>query len=115
MPSGKKDPQKDAVYREKWLLSQNSSFYTIQIMGVHDEGRLLRFIKSDLPATRTNLAYYQTSYKGKDWYPLLYGVFASPKEASSAMKKLPTHIQESSPWIRRLSSVQKALQKQSKP
>jgi type II secretory pathway predicted ATPase ExeA len=115
IPFEKKDPQKDAVYREKWLLSQNSSFYTIQILGVHDESLLLRFIKSDLTATRTNLAYYQTSYKGKDWYPLLYGVFASPKEASSAIKKLPAHIQASSPWIRKLSSVQKAIQKQSKP
>jgi DamX protein len=89
-----------AVYREKWLLSQNSSYYTIQILGVQDEKRLLNFIESRLAATQMNLAYYQTSYKGKDWYPLLYGVYASHKEASSAMKELPTHIKKSSPWIR---------------
>jgi type II secretory pathway predicted ATPase ExeA len=113
--SEKENTEEQAVYREKWLLSQNSSFYTIQILGVHDEGRLLRFIESDLPSPRTNLAYYQTSYRGKDWYPLLYGVYASQKDASSALKKLPTHIQKSSPWIRRLSSVQKTIQKQSRP
>ena len=103
------------VYREKWLLSQNSSYYTIQILGVHDERRLFNFIERDLTATQTNLAYYQTRYKGRDWYPLLYGVYASQREASSAMKQLPNHIQKSSPWIRRLSSVQKAIQKQTKP
>jgi DamX protein len=104
-----------SVYREKWLLSQNASYYTIQILGVHDEGRLVHFIEKDLTATRTNLAYYQTRHNGKDWYPLLYGVYASQKEASSAMQQLPPHIQEASPWIRRLSSVQKAIQKQTKP
>jgi DamX protein len=114
-PPEKKDTPEDSVLREKWLLSQNSAYYTIQILGVHDEKRLLRFIKSDLPEPGTNLAYYQTSYKGKDWYPLLYGVFPSQKEASSALKKLPVHIQKSSPWIRKLSSVHKAIQQQTKP
>ena len=104
-----------AVYREQWLLSQNSSSYTIQILGVHDERRLLNFIEKDLTATQTNLAYYQTRHKGKDWYRLLYGVYASQKEASSAMRQLPPHIQEASPWIRRMSSVHKAIQKQTKP
>jgi septal ring-binding cell division protein DamX len=114
-PPEKKDTPEDSVFREKWLLSQNSSYYTIQILGVHDEKRLLRFIKSDLPEPGTNVAYYQTSYKGKDWYPLLYGVFPSQKEASSALKKLPVNIQKSSPWIRKLSSVHKAIQQQTKP
>lgn len=104
-----------AVYREKWLLSQKSSDYTIQILGVHDKGRLLNFIENDLTQTQTNLAYYQTTYKGRDWYPLLYGIYASQQEASAVMKQLPAHIQKSSPWIRRLSSVQKAIQKQTKP
>ena len=113
--SEKENIEGKAVYREKWLLSQNSSYYTIQILGVHDESRLLNFIENDLSATQTNLAYYQASYKGKDWYPLLYGVYASQREASAAMKQLPTHIQKSSPWIRKLSSVQKAIQKQTKP
>ncbi len=104
-----------SVYREKWLLSQNASHYTIQILGVHDERRLVHFIEKDLTATQTNLAYYQTRHKGKEWYPLLYGVYGSQKEASSAMQQLPPRIQEASPWIRRLSSVQKAIQKQTKP
>jgi type II secretory pathway predicted ATPase ExeA len=114
-PAKKKDILENNIFREKWLLSQNASYYTIQILGVHDEKRLLRFIKNDLPEPDTNLAYYQTNYKGKKWYPLLYGIFPSQKEASLALKKLPIHIQKSSPWIRKLSSVQKAIQQQTKP
>ena len=112
---GKEHAGGKAIYREEWLLSQNSSYYTIQILGVHDEELLLKFIENDLTATQTNLAYYHTRRKGKDWYPLLYGVYPSPKEASSAIKQLPPHIQQSSPWIRSLSSVQNAILKQTKP
>ncbi len=112
---GKEHAGGKAIYREEWLLSQNSSYYTIQILGVHDEELLLKFIENDLTTTQTNLAYYHTRRKGKDWYPLLYGVYASPKEASSAIKQLPPHIQQSSPWIRSLSSVQNAILKQTKP
>ncbi len=112
---GKEHTGGKAIYREEWLLSQNSSYYTIQILGVQDEVLLLKFIENDLTETQTNLAYYRTSRKGKDWYPLLYGVYASKKEASSAIKQLPPHIQKASPWIRSLSSIQSAILKQTKP
>ena len=108
-------PDEKKVNREDWLLSQESSGYTIQILGVRNEKRLLNFIENALPSKINKLAYYQTSYKGKDWYPLVYGVYASQKEAASAMKQLPANIQKTSPWIRKMSSVQRAIRKRSKP
>jgi DamX protein len=103
----------EKIHREKWLLTQNSADYTIQILGVRNEKRLQNFVeKTRLPKDR-KIAYYQTSYKGKDWYPLLYGVYATKTEASSAMKELPATVQKASPWIRRMSSVQRAIQRQS--
>lgn len=110
----KEKTEKNAVHREKWLLSQKSSHYTIQILGVRNEKLLLNFINENLPAKHREIAYYQTSYKGKDWYPLLYGVYATEKDASIAIKKLPGEIRKASPWIRRMSSVQKAIRKRSK-
>ena len=101
------------IHRENWLLTQNSAYYTIQILGVRNEKRLQNFVEENRLSKEDHIAYYQTSYKGKDWYPLLYGVYATKTEASSAMKELPPTVQKASPWIRRMSSVHRAIQKQS--
>jgi DamX protein len=110
----KQKTEKKTAHREEWLLSQKSSHYTIQIMGVRNEKWLLRFIHENLPEQHHEIAYYQTSYKGKDWYPLLYGVYATKEDASTAMKELPKEIKKASPWIRQMSAVQKAIRKRSK-
>jgi septal ring-binding cell division protein DamX len=101
------------IHREKWLLTQNSAYYTIQILGVRSEKRLQDFVEKNIRPKERNIAYYHTRYKGKDWYPLLYGVYATKTEASSAMKELPPTVQKASPWIRRMSSVHRAIQVQS--
>ena len=106
-------PGTGKIYRENWLLTQNSAYYTIQILGVRNEKRLQDFVEENISSKEHNIAYYQTSYKGKDWYPLLYGVYASKTEASSAIKELPPTVQKVSPWIRRMSSVHRAIQRQS--
>jgi DamX protein len=106
-------PGAGKIHREKWLLTQNSAYYTIQILGVRNEKRLQNFVEENIQAKERNIAYYQTRYKGKDWYPLLYGVYATKTEASSAMKELPPTVQKASPWIRRMSSVHRAIQVQS--
>lgn len=106
-------PGAGKIHREKWLLTQNSAYYTIQILGVRNEKRLQNFVEENIRSKERNIAYYQTSYKGKDWYPLLYGVYATKTEASSAMKELPPTVQKASPWIRRMSSVHRAIQVQS--
>jgi septal ring-binding cell division protein DamX len=101
-PSEKENAEKQAVYREEWLLSQRSTDFTIQILGVRSEKRLLDF-------------NYKSSYKNKDWYPLLFGVYATKKEASSVIKLLPPDIQKASPWIRKMSSIQRAIRKHASP
>jgi septal ring-binding cell division protein DamX len=102
-----------AIHREKWLLSHNPSFYTIQILGVRNEQTLLDFIKNHkLREQPGKIAYYRTTYQGAVWYPLLYGVYASKEEALSGIKELPASIQQSTPWVRRLSAVQAAIRKQ---
>ena len=100
------------VYREDWLLSQKSSSYTIQILGVRNEKYLLDFIETKLIAQPNVIAYYKTSYQGKVWYPLLFGVYDTKKEASSSMKQLPPKLQDASPWIRKMSFIQRAIRKQ---
>ncbi len=101
---------KYTIYRESWLLDQESSFYTMQVLGVRNEESLLNFIKAHKLLQSQNVAYYKTVYKGKQWYPLLYGVYPTKSEAVAAVKKLPDKIQKSVPWIRQMSAVQKEVQ-----
>jgi DamX protein len=114
-PAGKEDAEKQSVYREDWLLSQRSSDFTIQILGVRSEKRLLDFIDKKLTSKPTDIAYFKSSYKGKEWYPLLFGVYTTKKEASSAVKMLPPDIQKAMPWIRKMSSIQRAIRKHASP
>ena len=101
---------KKSIHREDWLLSINAEHYTIQIMGVSNEDSLLYFIKKDQLLDQNRLAYYKAAYKKKNWYPLLYGVYATKKEARLAANELPARFREASPWIRKISTVQKEIQ-----
>ena len=106
----KKDAAKNTIYRESWLLDQNSSFYTLQVLGVRNEEWLLNFIKVHKLLQTQNVAYYKTVYKGQQWYPLLYGVYPTKSEAAEAVKELPDKVQESIPWIRKILAIQKEVQ-----
>jgi len=97
------------IHSEKWLLSQESSFYTIQLMGARKEALLFNFVEKNRLLEQNEIAYYQTTFKGKPWFQLLYGVYAAKKDAQSVADNLPPKIRKSSPWIRRLSAVQKAI------
>ena len=103
------------IHREKWLLSQGSSYYTIQLMGVRKEALLFDFIERNQLLKQNEIAIYQSTFKDKAWFQLLYGVYATKKDAQAAADKLPLKIRKSSPWIRRLSAVQKTIRGKSCP
>lgn len=100
-----------SIRREKWLLSQKPASYTIQLMGVRDEALLFDFIKKYQLLRQNEVALYQTRFKDKPWFQLLYGIYASKKDALLAADNLPPKIRQLSPWVRRLSGVQKAIRR----
>ncbi len=108
-------PEERIVHNEKWLLSQGSSRYTIQIMGARKEALLYDFVRRNQLLEQNEIAFYQTTFKDKPWFQLLYGVYATKKDAQSAADNLPPKIRKSSPWIRRLSAVQKVIRNQAAP
>ena len=97
------------VHNETWLLSQGPSRYTIQIMGTRNETLLYDFVKRNQLLEQNEIAFYQTTFQDKPWFQLLYGVYATKKDAQSAADSLPPNIRKSTPWIRRLSAVQKVI------
>ena len=105
----KKSAEKNTIYRESWLLDQDASYYTLQVLGVRNEEFLLDFINRHQLLQKKSVAYYKTVYKGKQWYPLLYGVYPTKSEAADAIGELPDRVQKSIPWIRKVSVVQKEV------
>ena len=101
---------KNTIYRESWLLDQEASFYTLQVLGVRNEESLLNFVKDHKLLLNQNVAYYKTVYKGNQWYPLLYGVYPTKSDAADAVQELPDKVQQSIPWLRKMSAVQKEVQ-----
>jgi len=97
------------VRREKWLLSQDTASYTIQIIGVSNEKSLLDFIEKNQLLKLNEIAYYESTFKGKPWYQLLYGIYPTKQDARLAANKLPENFRPSEPWIRSISAVQKTI------
>ena len=103
------------IQREQWLLAQRPSDYTIQLLGVRSEQSLLAFVNQYGLDQSGDAAYYRSRFKGGIWYPLVYGVYANPKQAQSAIAGLPEKIRSMSPWIRKMSAVQSEIRKAASP
>ena len=116
--SSAKPPQKDLkdrLHREDWLLKQSPSDYTIQILGVRNERSLLMFVAEHRLDRSGLAAYYRSRFKGKIWFPLVYGTYPTVEDAQLAIAGLPERIRRMSPWIRKMAVVQTEIQAFSRP
>ena len=95
-------------HREAWLLEQPGSRYSLQLLGTRHEQSIFDYMKQQrLDPTRC--AYYRGSFKGGEWYVLVYGVFPSRQAALDARADLPARVRKDRPWPRSLASVQAAI------
>jgi DamX protein len=98
------------IQREKWLLSQDGRAYTVQIVGVSNEKSMLDFIKRNGMLKQNEMAFYESTFRGKPWFQLLYGIYPDKQTARLAANELPENIRQAGPWIRRMAAVQKAIE-----
>ena len=93
--------------REDWLLKQKAASYTIQLVGLQEEGAIPGFIRRyPLPGP---VAYYRTLRNGKPWFPVLHGVYPDRKMANEALERFPEMLRKSGVWLRTIGSVQKEI------
>ncbi len=109
LPSALNDDTGPNILREQWLLGQNPSCYTIQVLGVRTEESLARIIVAHRLPEHRHIASFLTSYRGEPAYPLLWGVYRHFSDASSALEELPGELKKFHPMIRRLSSIQNLI------
>jgi DamX protein len=90
-----------------WLSVQNPNHYTLQILGTHELINLQKFIKRY--SHIREFAMFKTTYRNKDWYVLVYGIYSSRTQAQAALKEMPAELKNTKPWIRSIASVQELI------
>ena len=78
-------------------------------MGVSNESSLIDFIEKYQLLEQNEIAYYETTFRGKPWFQLLYGVYPDREEARLSAKDLPDYLRKPTPWIRGLSKIQNSI------
>jgi len=98
-------------YREAWLLEQPGNRYTLQLLGSRHQQPILDYIRGN-KLDPERCAYYEGSFKGGEWYVLVYGIFPNRAAALAARDALPARVQKEKPWPRSFASVQEVIRAQ---
>ena len=81
--------------------------YTIQMLGSRDASVIDHFI-SDNHLQETTTACHVRGKHG-NWYMAFYGSYPSFADAEAELVNLPDHFRYSGPWVRKVSEIQKDL------
>lgn len=97
-----------SLYDESVILALPADQFVVQLLGSHSLSSAQGFIKKYQPAISSSLLLYQTQHKGKDWYVVVVGSYASRAVATQKVALYPTALRKQ-PWIRSVKSVQASL------
>ncbi len=100
-------PEWVPAHRNDWLLSRDPQHFTLQLIAGERLDTLRKFIQRH--QLKQRLAFYQAQRKGKPWYALVYGEYASKQQAIDARSQLPRALRTQKPWIRRFGDIQQTL------
>lgn len=95
------------VHQQDWVLQQDGSHYTFQLMGSWEKQEVHDFI--DKYALTGDVAMFESMRNGRIWYALSYGVFENKQSALDASNKWPAPLNTLPSWLRRFDSVQKQI------
>lgn len=90
-----------------WLRRQDSSQYTIQLVGGSSRKSLGEFAERNRLAEQSGVV--ETRLNGERWYVVLFGLFADMTQARAALQGLPVELRRDRPWIRPLRDVLASL------
>ena len=102
----------ETIPRETWLLQQNPTHFTLQLIGTSSQDKLETYIKKHKLQDKS--AYFHRTLNNKDWYSLLYGNYNQHDTAATQAKQLKQTLGLDRVWIRQFRDVQ-ALIAQSLP
>lgn len=96
-------PESPAPHGLDWLRRQDRSHYVIQLVGTRDLTAAGKFL--DEHKLGAEGSWFTTSYQGKPWYVVVYGIYPDNASARAAIKSLPEHLRSGLPWPRSVASL----------
>lgn len=90
------------------LFAKSANKYTLQLSGMASK-RYFSLFKQTHQYPQDNLYVYQTIYKNKPWYVVLYGEYDSIKAAQVAAKNLPDEFKNMPNWVKKWQVVHNEL------
>jgi len=96
-------------HQQDWILQQQGTNYTFQLMGSWDHNDISKFIEKY--ALTGDVAEFESLRNGRVWYALIYGVYDSKQAALEASNAWPAPLNTLPSWLRRFDSIQKQLTK----
>jgi len=93
-----------------WLESQPPDTFSIQVMGSNDAQQLRQYLTQNEGAMGLERIFvYRTVAGGKPSMTVLYGSYASRKEANAALAQLPPQLKQGQPYLRSVQGVRAEL------
>lgn len=98
------------VKTDKQQILAMKAGFVVQLFGGYEQNNAANFKQTEQERlNNTRLYMYKTSNKGKPWFVVIAGTYASRNEAEQAVKSWPEELQKQSPWIRDIKTVQESL------
>jgi MSHA biogenesis protein MshM len=89
-----------------WLDQEAQSKFSIQLMGTHDPEQLKDLLNSIGKVVEiTKIFVYRTTANRRPSLTVLYGSYATPREAREALDKLPASLKANRPILRTVQGV----------
>ena len=94
---------------EKHFLSLKHGYYTIQLIGSHDDAVVHQFmLDNELNHVALPLTIGRSQHP---WYVAVYGVYQSFDAAQHKLVHLPHHLKINGAWIRQVGDIQHSLKR----
>ena len=106
-PKAAQPSDDDGLKGKAWAQERDPAHYTIQLLGSWQRADALAFVDANpLPGVG---ALVETRRRGKPWFSLYYGDFASYSNAVAAQSALSGGIAKHGPWVRPFRKIQAGL------
>ncbi|MCP5208745.1 MAG: SPOR domain-containing protein [Hahellaceae bacterium] len=80
-----------------WLRAHPPSSTVVQLLGSYHEETAAKFLKQ---YASLGFIYVKSTYKGKEWFVVIDGVYNDKAEARDRITAYPVVIQKQQPWVR---------------
>jgi len=108
--SQKKSELLTKIRNEKWILAQDKTKFTLQLLGAKNKKDITTF--ANKKQLNGQYAMFTSVRNGVVWYHLIVGSYKNKLAALESVKAIPKKIGIGKPWIRPMLDVQNAIKRQ---